>query len=373
MVIAGKEEIVLKSSDARCNNPAERHPADRQLPDVPDSSARAFRNAKGQVYLLAGSSLDIAMVGNSLNNVKRVSCQPLLKPVRSSDPATYTNDEWMRSVYSIDGVNMLMLIHNEYHGWQYSKKCPKPSISKEYLNCWYASVTFAQSNDGGQTFTRKPSPGNIVATLPYRYVPNMGRVGPHGPSNIIKKPTDKYYYVMVQVDGYQAQKKGMCVLHGDNLNPSTWRAWDGKGFNARFISPYTENNVTPEAHICEPVAPEAFTSVTYNTYIKKYIAIGQKIVGDKDNSFVFYRVSDDLIRWSEPQKLFQTVTISNWEPGDPPATAYYSMLDPNSPSANFDITGQKMYLYFVRWQVNNDRLNNRQRDLLRIPIEFKQS
>jgi hypothetical protein len=340
---------------------------------VPDSSARAFRNAKGEVFLLAGSSLDIAMVGNSLNNVKRVSCKPLLQPVRSSDPSTYRNHEWMRSVYSIDGRNMLMLIHNEYHGWEYSQQCPKPSASKDYLNCWYGSVTFAQSSDGGRTFTRKPAPANIVATLPYRYVPNMGRVGPHGPSNIIKKPTDKYYYVMVQVDGYKAQKRGMCLLRGENFDPSTWRAWDGNGFNVRFIDPYTAKNIKPENHVCEPVAPEAFTSVTYNTYIKKYIAIGQKIVGNRDNSFAFYRLSDDLVRWSEPQKLFQTTTIGNWHTGDPAPTAYYSALDPNSPSANFDLTGQKMYLYFVRWRVNNKRFINRERDLLRVPIEFSQS
>jgi hypothetical protein len=361
LIITGKEEVVFDWSRDHCEV--------KGKIDVPDAPARAFRNNQGKVFLLAVNSLNIPMLGTSLNNVKRTSCRSLLKPIDSSNPSTYTNDEWLTSVYTPDGKNILMLIHNEYHGWEYSKACAKPSSDRkerDYLKCWYLSVTFVESSDGGQTFIRQPAPNNIVANVPDRYLPNMGRIGPHAPSNIVKSPIDNHYYVLILMSEYKNRKRGVCVLRGQSLDPLAWRAWDGKGFNIDFIDPYTEKTTDPEKHICQTVVPEPLYSLTYNTYIQKYIAIGQR-----KNLMLTYRLSEDLVHWSSPQKLMDITTIHSWQPGLASPTEYYSLLDPKSPSMNFDITGKKMYLYFVRWHINQGQLVNHQRDLIRVPLEFR--
>jgi cytochrome oxidase Cu insertion factor (SCO1/SenC/PrrC family) len=54
------------------------------------------------------------------------------------------------------------------------------------------------------------------------------------------------------------------------------------------------------------------------------------------------------------------------QPGDPLPRDYFSLLDPDSTSMNFDTLEGKPYLYFV--QYTEDR---RYRDLYRVPIAIK--
>jgi hypothetical protein len=55
--------------------------------------------------------------------------------------------------------------------------------------------------------------------------------------------------------------------------------------------------------------------------------------------------------------------------GDPDPISYPSLLNPSSPDRNFSTTGQKVYLYFTRFN-NTNCLLLQDRDLIRIPIKF---
>ena len=67
-------------------------------------------------------------------------------------------------------------------------------------DCNYISITSAISTDGGQTFTHPPGPNHLVATWPYKYTIAHGLWALWQPSNIVKHPTDGYFYALVQRD-----------------------------------------------------------------------------------------------------------------------------------------------------------------------------
>jgi hypothetical protein len=64
--------------------------------------------------------------------------------------------------------------------------------------------------------------------------------------------------------------------------------------------------------------------------------------------------------------------VWTYQCGDPNPIAYPVLLDPNSPSRNFETTGQSVYLYYTRFNYQNCQMNL-DRDLIRIPIQFNAS
>ena len=75
--------------------------------------------------------------------------------------------------------------------------------------------------------------------MPYRYEPDAGPFGLFQPSNIVRGPEDGFYYALVRAQAYGAQRGGTCVMRTARLDqPGSWRAWDGSGYNVRFVDPY---------------------------------------------------------------------------------------------------------------------------------------
>lgn len=59
-------------------------------------------------------------------------------------------------------------------------------------------------------------------------------------------------------------------------DPISWRAWDGSEFSLQLRDPYT----TPSQSLCAGVASDvAAPTLTYNTYLQKYMIVGSAIVG----------------------------------------------------------------------------------------------
>lgn len=359
-LITGPEQIVFNSAADKCQTEGR--------VDNPDAPAIAFRRADGKVVMLANNTLNYYFEGGSFDTLKRVCTSMLVSPY-DRDPAAYKNWEWLRSFYTEDGKKVLALIHNEYHGWEFSGECPRKKRfeDNDYLNCWWASTTWAWSEDGGRTFRQAPPPGNVVAALPFGFKANTGRVGLSSPTQILRSPVDGKYYVMIRAElDVGAQRKGMCLMQGSTLDPTTWRAWDGAGFNVKFEDPYRSSKaLKPEAHACAPVYDAGLWSVVYSSYYKAFIGLGQA------GRHLIITRSPDLIHWSRPERAFEFVKFGRWKPGDEAGTAYYSLLDHDSPTRNFDRIDQTAYLYFVRWHTRNGRVDNANRDLVRVPVEFR--
>ena len=112
-------------------------------------------------------------------------------------------------------------------------------------------------------------------------------------------------------------------------------------------------------------------SLTYNTYFRKWMLVGQS-VGDPAYGKppgLYYSLSDDLLNWTDAALLMEAeiTFVQNCTPPDPIKEG--SILDPNSTSRNFETVGQTAQLFYTIYHLSgcNGTLD---RDLVRIPIEF---
>ena len=355
------EQIVFDWSQDACE------PAD--IPDIP---ARAFRDAQGRVQLIASHYTNRRMTGPDLDHLTQ-DCGVIMPSDYDPDPAEFNDREWVHSVYTPDGAEVFALIHNEYQGDKHPGRCP----SGEYLECWYNTVTLAVSTDGGASFGHAQPPTHLVASIPYRYESDSGPTGIFQPSNIVRNADDEHYYSLLRVQQYRDQPRGTCVMRTTDLaDPGSWRAWDGAGFNVRFINPYLESNERPQDHVCQPVSYNQIQlmveSLTFNTYLDSFVLVGTAAERDLEGntiSGIYYSTSDDLIRWTSRKLIVEVESRQTYQCGDPDPVAYPSVLDPGSPSRNFETTGKRAYLYFTRYNYESCE-ETLDRDLVRVPIEF---
>jgi len=349
----GPEEIVFRYTSDSC-----------ELLDVPDVPAHAVRLADGTLMLADGDApRNFAMFGADFSSLKRDCAAPTLVSDDDHNPDTYDNQEWIHSVYRVGGV-IHALIHNEFHD-PIAPNC-SPGNTSPGNPCWYNSVGYASSADGGHTFTHATPPAQVVAPPPVLWDPT-GPPPPHGyfnPSNIILAPDNFYYSAFIAID--RTGNQGVCVMRTQTIgNPASWRAWDGSAFNLQMTSPYTG----PAPAMCTLVrAGGVVGSLTYNTYLGKYMLVSEDVLGGTGPFLCGfdYSLSPDLIHWT-PLRLIRAESLpffpSCQPTGGNTATAYPSIIDHTDATTNFEMPGRTPYLYFTRF--NDLSLN---RDLVRVPI-----
>lgn len=343
--IMGPEELVFDWSEEKC-----------ETEDIPDIPARAFRDAQGNVQLIASHFINRRMTGSDLDSLVR-DCNVIMDSDHDPDPANFNNREWIFAPYTLDGTTVYTLVHNEH-----------------VTASWYNSLTLAVSTDSGATFAHAAPPGHLVASIPYPYEDGIEPSGIFGGSNIIYNPADEYYYAMLHLEERGLQQWGVGVMRTQDLaDPTSWHAWNGTEFGVRFINPYLEPTADPVMHVCAPVSRDNIGkmtgSLTYNTYFGKFIMVGSEGKWDYGLGRIvygfYYSLSDDLIHWSPRQLIMEGKPIwAEWLPGD--STDYPSLIDPNDTTRNFEVTDQECYLYFTRWHEGTMY----DRDLVRIPIQF---
>lgn len=353
LAVAGETETVFDWSSQACEP--------RHIADLP---VRAFRDHRGEVQLILAHDVNRRMVGPSLDKVD-VDCAATMHSTRNPDPAAFDHSEWIASVFTRDGRDVGALIHEEYHG-------ARPGIcdrSRHTPPCWYNAVTFARSDDGGRSFESPPD--HLVAASRYRYRPRVSPTGMFTPSNIVGAG-DGYYYALA-VSRAPGGANGSCLIRtADPFEPSSWRAWDGSGFDIRFANPH---RVAPgAAQACAPVARseivEMHESLTYNTYLDRYLLVGLASLPGPSGKLVagvYFSLSRDMIHWS-PRRLMMKASVRHtFRCGDPDPIAYPSLIDPRSASRTFATTGRRPYLYLTRFNYEKCR-QSLDRDLVRLPI-----
>jgi hypothetical protein len=355
IAVAGRAETVFDWSSQAC--------APENIPDLP---ARAFRDYRGRVQLILAHPVNRRMVGRSLGRVD-VDCAVTMPSTRNPDPAAFDYSEWIASVFTRDGRHVAALVHEEYHG-------ARPGICDQAGDtppCWYNAVTFARSDDGGRSFGSTPD--HFVAASTYRYRPRAAPTGIFTPSNIVGKG-DGYYYALV-VSRAPGGATGSCLIRTDDpFVPSSWRAWDGEAFRTRFVNPY---RVTPgAARACTPVARpeivEMHESLTYNTYLDRYLLVGLASLPGPSGKLVtgvYFSLSRDLIHWTRRRLMMKATVTHTFRCGGTDPIAYPSLIDPRSDSRTFATTGRRPYLYFTRFNYEHCR-QSLNRDLVRLPMEI---
>lgn len=340
--------------------------------DIPDAPARAFRDDHGLVHLFATHFIARAMVGPTLDAVKH-DCRVVYRSPGDIDPAHFHYHDWLYAFYTEDGRNIAALVHSEYDAVEIPGQC---ASSPENGNCWWNTITFALSRDGGYHFLAPKPPLNLVASLPYRYRPGntAGAYGYEAPTNIVKR--GEFYYTLINDWPYRAQAYGPCLLRTRTVfDPKSWRAWDGRAFAIEFLNPYVAaaaGDARPEAHVCAPVMAGAAESLVFEPKRGRYIVS----VFTPDARFgppgLYVIGSADLIHWSEPTLVASEADLRGVEePGAAPGNwtyGYVSLLDPNSPDRNFSTLAGTPYVYYVRF---DGRHPPYARTLLRRRIELK--
>lgn len=355
LTIVGPPEIVFTPKRDACDGD-----------DVPDTSARAFRNADGQIVLFALHTLNRALRGADFDRLK-IDCASPLPSQRAEDPASYDDASWITATWTDDGRRVLALVHHEYQANTHPGRC----AHKEYLACWYNTIVAAVSGDGGRSFHRT-SPPAVVAAAPFRQEVGQGRHrGFFNPSNIVADGTARYF--MSSTTGWAGQAAGPCLFRTETpMAPRSWRAYDGGSFRVRYDDPYRSSGKPPPCAVVAPF-PAPVGSITRHRPSQAWIAVFQaKADGGRFPSPGFYWTSSwDLLRWDEPRLLLAGHTLYD----DPCRSggrlvAYPSLIDRNASGRNFDNTGDTAELYFTTLAVEGCQVTS-ERELVRAPVAIK--
>lgn len=354
--IAGPETLYLSHKEMNCGR-TERG-SGRDGADIP---VTAFRRKDGSVVVLAGNQNNYYLEGPSVDKARRTSCKNLVKPVNDPDPQAFNARRWLFAIHAKSYDFVLGFVHNEYHGNDhFAQGCEKSS--QRNFECWYGSTTLVISRDGGFTFKTPPYPDNVLAALPFRFEVGRKRAGANTPK-VVGNPHDGMIYVMVNYFDRNRNIRGsQCLLRGSGKKFNDWRAWDGAGFNLDMESPYA---IQPSGADCAAVLPFIVHSLKYVPNIGKFIAIGTR------DRRVLYAFSADLINWSKETTLMEFEPHQTWKPGMPAARAYFSLLDPESRSNNFDTLENSPQLYFVQFGTDDARRFLHKTDIYRVPIQIQ--
>ena len=296
---------------------------------------------------------------------------------------------WVAAVYREPGNHRIhALVDMEYHDEDPAHSPPCNAQDSTSNPCWYNAITYAYSDDYGATFIQPPpgSAQHFVAALPYQWDYQLGprrclsngtcyiTSKPHGyfapAANILKLP-DGYYYIFVPViydPVHSATSRRICLMRTTNLgDASSWRFWNGAAFNFVARNPYAngvsynETIAHPDQYICAEVDPNIQDfpgSVTYNTYLHKYMMI--ETIGNCGSiPGFYYALSNDLIHWSRPV-ILRPGNLPHCDPGE--SFVYPSLVDHSDTSVNFENTDNRFYLYYL------DYIGGLERNLLREPV-----
>ncbi len=362
MEVTGDEELVFDWTTDQC-----------EPEHIPDIAARAFRDADGQVQLTIGHYVNYRMVGPELDSVAN-DCTPVLGSTFDADPSQFDDSVWLGGLHTTDGETIYAIVHNEYRGDTHDAVRPGQCPSSRRFTCLDTSMTLYVSRDGGDSYAPiAPPPGHLVASLPYVFDDEGVPSGLRQPSNIVSG-RDGYVYVFSNVSDYPAEEQWVCAMRTDDLeDPTSWRYWDGTGFEGQFVDPYRVAADGTEK--CAPLAFDQLNvslqeAVLWDESIERFVMVGTTHEpGTGERWGLYYSTSEDLVRWEPRQLLMELPSYPSV--GDPEVDSFYayvSMLDPDSASRSFDTSNGTAYVYITRFHAGTSSLD---RDLVRFPVSIK--
>ncbi len=368
--------------------------------DLPDNTATAVWTGSELILDAANAPtvyLRRSTVGPNYFDTLKSDCalSNQFSSTKDTQPQNSDNYEWINAIYK-KGDTLYGLIHQEFHDTVSQAICGPNWQSQAPDNpCWYNTITMVTSNDDGKTFTQLSSPDHIVADPPLAWDAAAMKQKPYGymnPTNIISRVeggTIVYYYsfftAQIGVGTQDPTSSGICLMRTDNLDiPSSWRAWDGDGFDIPMIHPYNGANpiITNEpncAYIHNTSLANITGHVTFNTFLQEYIMVG---IGAKNDTYspilpkpvkcgMWYARSKDLITWTPHKLVFESQFPNNQAQctANSLITSYGSMIDQdqiNDPTdPNFEKSDDTFHLYYT---VFNNPPTYSDRDLVRRPV-----
>ena len=340
---------------------------DACTPDsFPDINARAFRNAAGRTVVYALHDDNRPLVGPDLAHLKP-DCHVALASPENADPARHDDRNFVASTWTEDGRSVAALVHEEYHADQFGRCSAQGDLA-----CWYNTILAYRSNDGGLDFSRLPRA--VVGSAPFRQDVEQGRHrGFFNPSDIVagEGKNSRYRYALISTTGWDGQPYGNCLFRTAAPLGGDWRAWDGHAFTIRYDDPYRPGFAPPAT--CKTIAPFIFPvgSIVLHRTSHTFVALFQAKSGGIFPLSGFYSAtSRDLLHWSDPRLVLAAPTLfDDLCRTGPSIVAYPALLDPASPSRNYDTIGDAPELFFARIAI--DKCQTGRRLLLRQRLVLK--
>lgn len=403
--LTGTKEIVYKYTTQKCSTD-----------DIPDMPARALKMPNGTLGITRTHTRSTFIVGNDFSLASLASnfgaagqsCVEVFKStlvpesgVTLLDVTTFAHKEWISAIYRKPTENKIhLVVHNEFHdpNAMASPPCtsgiPIPGNPCNYFSDTYATATTSgtlttnmfQKLPGWQTDKDKLIIGAPDAQWPADPNPALGApvFGLPMTSNIIQRGS--YYYMMFHgLNGpyTTAFTNGTCIARTQNLDdPSSWRFWDGSSYTLRMGSAYTSSgSPIPCALLDWANIRNMSDTVTWNSYLKKYVLIdssntGNGTVASPYECGYYFSLSDDLISWTMRKRFWDVhLPTGPCSPSQTNAYAYASIIDhaqlnsssdpihhPTDP--NFEVSGKNPYMYYTFW------ISGLNRNLERVPVTF---
>lgn len=358
--------------------------------DVPDVPLRAYRGADGTIHAFALHHENRRLSGKSLLALK-VECKVVFRSAGSGDPAKFDDRSWIAATWTPDGKRVHALAHHEFQANQHAGRCR----FGDYMKCWWNSILNLRSEDGGQSF-RKAEP-LVAAATPFPQEIEQGRHrGFFNPSNILEK--DGAHYALIGTTGWASappagslparadQRGGVCLFRVADLAGGDWRAFDGRGFSARFPDPYGGGNAGkqpargdhPANQRCETIAPfpAPVGAVVRHRASGNYLAIFQAEQGSPDGfggayakSGFYLAASADLLRWQAPTLVLETKTLYDSACGAEALRSYPVLIDEKAETRNFEDIGDEALLFYSEMRISGcDHTSDRKLVARRIRI-----
>jgi hypothetical protein len=339
--------------------------------DVPDAPAMAWRDpASNLTYVAPGDSRGTwPSIGPSLDEVKH-DCGTMIFNYSGQtgflQPASdFSSHEWLYAPYVVPGAGgenatLYMLAHNEFHGWEHPGLCNATRMVQG--RCWYNAVGLSVSHDGGRNIRHiAPPPHHLVAASPDVYVPDHGAYGVFSPSQIVS--FKGWLYSFPRCRSKDGGSSGVCIMRiqeGDLHDPSAWRFWRGGGedsFTGRFADPYSsDHSAAAEPAILAFGA--ANDTASPSQPVPRWLPQQQLLVmvgfanmptGHGPGGHFGWSVAK--APWGPWTKMLpiEDVDVNPTKDVGAIRGLYPSLLDPNSPSLNYDtIVGDTAYVYWVQ-------------------------
>jgi hypothetical protein len=301
--------------------------------DVSDAGLRPFRRSDGKILAFANNQADnFPLIGTNLLNLRK-DCSPAYISKHDGDPSAFNDQIWIAATWTDDGIHVMAIGHQEYHG----EKVGRCSV-KSFNQCRYGSLVHMISDDGGLTF-RKTQSRPLAAPSQRQSAGQEHIVGFSQPSNIFEHDGWKYVFILSDGGGRQPSG-GTCLMRSRQpMDPKSWTIFDGQDFRPSSFDPYRDDEQA--APICARIPRlNGLVWSVLNVRGSGILVALLTIIAPETNAVkLATSTSFDALHWS-PLMALPDIDMQ-WTNRCPksPMMHYPSLVDVTSSRRNFDDTG----------------------------------
>ena len=293
--------------------------------DGPDTPAVGFRNAAGEIALLASSYRNVMLFGPHLGQMAK-ACSVSFEAGHNPNPDALDDRAWLHAFHTDDGQNVFAIASSGYMPHRHSRSC---GTDTRRTACWYNGIVGVVSSDGGRSFRyTAPPPGHVLLSPPQPYAEADARpAGFITATNFVE--LEQHLYTLVR---YRPDDKAsfICVFRFAKDDKSRIEFWS----KDRFVAYDPQAYAKPGSATCQGVglgAPMGARGLAYHEASKTFVTVFEWRYAKTNSSGIFHRTSKDLVSWTPPAQIVDAPLNSN-KNSERPYVAYPSILDEKSPS-----------------------------------------